>query len=74
VTSNKTSDLATNLPLGPCDATVRVPAGAAPTVLGDAVFRGVPATVIVAHDGGRTLIYVVARSDCRLLTSQFFGD
>jgi hypothetical protein len=73
-TDSETSNLASRFALGKCDATIRVPAGATPTVLGDGTFDGVPATIIVAHDGGRTLIYVVARSDCRLLTSQFFGD
>jgi hypothetical protein len=67
------ADAAAKLPLGNCDATVRVPAGARPTVLGNGTFNGAPAVVLVAHDGARTLIFVVATSDCRLLTSQFFG-
>lgn len=65
---------ALKVPLGNCAATVRVPAGATPTVLGDGTFHGAPAIVLVAHNGGRTLIFVVARADCRLLTSQFFGE
>ena len=61
------------VPLDNCIATVRLPAGATAEVLGRGTYNGAPATVLVAHDGGRTLIFVVATADCRLLSSQFFG-
>lgn len=57
-----------------CLSAVRVPAGAAPSVLAEATFDGAPAVVVVAHDGPRTLIYVLATADCRLLSSQFLKE
>jgi len=57
-----------------CLSSVRVPAGATPSVLADATFDGAPAVVVVAHDGPRILIYVLAKNDCRLLTSQFLKE
>jgi hypothetical protein len=54
-----------------CLSAVRVPAGATPSILADATFDGAPAVVVVAHDGPRILVFVLATSDCRLLSSQF---
>jgi hypothetical protein len=55
-----------------CAAKVRVPSSAStPTTLADASYKGAPAVVLVATDGPRTLVFVLATADCRLLTSQF---
>jgi hypothetical protein len=54
-----------------CLSGVRVPAGAAPRVLATATFHGTPALVVVARDGSRTLIFVLASNDCRPLSYQF---
>jgi hypothetical protein len=54
-----------------CVSTVRVPAGDTPELLGTATFHGTPALVIVAREQSRTLIFVVATTDCRLLSFQF---
>jgi hypothetical protein len=54
-----------------CVATTSVPAGDTPELLGTATFHGAPALVVVAREPARTLIFVLARSDCRLLTYQF---
>jgi hypothetical protein len=62
---------ATHGPVSACLPAVRVPAGVHADVLGPATFHGAPAVVIVARDGPRTLIYVLATADCGLLSSQF---
>lgn len=55
-----------------CLATVPLPKGAtASRVLADATYKGTPAIVAVATNGNGTAVYVLARSDCRLLTYQF---
>jgi hypothetical protein len=54
-----------------CVATVRVPAGDTPELLGTATFHGTPALVVVAREKSRTLIFVVATAGCRLLSFQF---
>jgi hypothetical protein len=54
-----------------CVSTVRVPAGDTPELLATATFRGAPALVVVARDPSRTLVFVLATTDCRLLSSQF---
>ena len=56
-----------------CASTVRVPAGATPELLGTATFRGAPAVIVIAHDGPRILVFVLAQSDCRPLASQFIN-
>jgi hypothetical protein len=56
-----------------CVSTVPVPAGVTPGLLGTATFHDEPALVIVARDQSRTLVFVVARSDCRRLTSQLIN-
>jgi hypothetical protein len=58
-------------PLPRCVSTVPAPAGDTPELLGTATFHGAPALVIIAREPSRTLIFVVATADCRLLTSQF---
>ncbi|HEY5015136.1 MAG TPA: hypothetical protein VIK61_20790 [Acidimicrobiia bacterium] len=60
-----------NGPAVACLSAVRVPAGTHAGVLGPATFHGAPAVVIVARDGPRILIYVLATPGCRLLSSQF---
>jgi hypothetical protein len=57
-----------------CVATVRVPPGDIPEILAVATFHGAPALVVVARDGPRTLIFVLAAADCRLLGSQFLRE
>jgi hypothetical protein len=57
--------------LARCQPTVRVPAGVVPGILGTATYHGQPALVVVARDHSRTWIFVVASTDCRLLSSQF---
>jgi hypothetical protein len=54
-----------------CMSSVRLPAGATASVLGNATFHGVPAVIVVGREGPRVLIYVLANDNCRLLTSQF---
>jgi hypothetical protein len=54
-----------------CLATASVPTGDTPELLGTATFHGAPALVVVAREPARTLIFVLARGDCRLLTYQF---
>ncbi len=54
-----------------CVASVPVPAGDTPLLLGTAAFHDTPAFVVVAREPTRTLVFVVARADCKLLTSQF---
>lgn len=54
-----------------CLSTLRVPAGDTPELLGTATFHGAPALVVIAREKSRTLIFVVATADCRLLTYQF---
>jgi len=56
-----------------CASTVRVPAGATPELLGTATFHGAPAVIVIAHDGQRILVFVLAQSDCRPLASQFIN-
>jgi hypothetical protein len=56
-----------------CVSKVPVPAGVTPGLLGTATFHDEPALVIVARDQSRTLIFVVARSDCRRLSSQLIN-
>lgn len=57
-----------------CLPAAPVPAGATRSLLAKATFDGAPAIVVVADDGPRTLIYVLATADCRLLISQFLKD
>jgi hypothetical protein len=54
-----------------CVSTVRVASGVTPELLGTATYRGAPAIVVIARDRSRTLIFVLASTDCRLLSSQF---
>src|SRR5207237_4203579 len=49
---------------GVCVSKVPVPAGVTPGLLGTATFHDEPALVIVARHQSRTLVFVVARSDC----------
>jgi hypothetical protein len=56
-----------------CVSTVRVPAGATPELLGTATFHGAAAVIVIAHDGPRILVFVLAKADCRPLTSQFIS-
>jgi len=55
-----------------CLPTITVAKGADPArVLADATYNGTPAVVATASGTSGTAVYVVARSDCRLLTYQF---
>ena len=55
-----------------CLATVPHAKGApAARVLAEATYKGTPAIVAVVTNGDGTAVYVLARSDCRLLTYQF---
>jgi hypothetical protein len=45
-------------------ACARELSGRAPTFSGTATFRGVPALVLGVDKGGRTIVFVVGRSDC----------
>jgi hypothetical protein len=56
-----------------CVSKVPVPKGVTPGLLGTATFHDEPALVIVARDQSRTLVFVVARSDCRRLSSQLIN-
>ncbi|HEX4489853.1 MAG TPA: hypothetical protein VH914_01490 [Acidimicrobiia bacterium] len=61
-----------SIPGRQCVTTVKTPAGVTARPLSTATYRGAPAIVVVARDDRKTLIYVLDRRDCRLLTSQFF--
>jgi hypothetical protein len=55
-----------------CLPTITVAKGATPArALADATYNGTPAVVATASSTSGTAVYVVARSDCRLLTYQF---
>jgi hypothetical protein len=54
-----------------CVASVPVPAGDTPQLLGTATFHDAPAFVVIARERTRTLVFVLAQTDCKLLTSQF---
>jgi hypothetical protein len=55
-----------------CLSTVTRSQGAGPLrVLADATYKGAPAVIAVATNDSGTAVYVLARSDCRLLTYQF---
>ena len=58
-------------PPGQCLASVHAGAGVTPQILGTATYHGAPSLVVVARAGSRTLVYVLASSDCRLLDYQF---
>jgi len=60
------------LPGARCASTLRVPAGVTPEILGPATFHGASAVVLVGREKARVLVYVLASSDCRLLSAQFF--
>jgi hypothetical protein len=55
-----------------CLSTITVAKGATPArVLADATYKGAPAIVAIAANDSGTAVYVLAKSDCRLLTYQF---
>jgi hypothetical protein len=54
-----------------CVSTLKVPGGDTAHLLATATFHGTPALVVVARDPARVLVFVLARADCRLLSSQF---
>jgi hypothetical protein len=62
-----------NPPATRCIAKAPVPKGTTPIYLGTATFHGAPAVIVYTRDGVRVLVYVLASTDCRLLTSQFIG-
>jgi hypothetical protein len=53
-----------------CVSTVHAGNGTTPKLLGTATYRAAPAFVVVVLDRSQTLIYVLASSDCRLLSYQ----
>jgi len=61
-----------SVPGAACRGTVRVPTDVTLEVLARATFHGAPAVVLVGREPPRTLVYVLATGDCRLLSAQFF--